>query len=107
MFTGLAYAASGQGTQVAQPGPVMSFLPLIIIFLIFYFLLIRPQQKRQQEHAKMIESVKKNDEIITSGGIHAVVVNVKENTVMARIDDNVKIEISKNAVAAIKKPHKQ
>jgi len=101
----LAYALP-EGSQAAaaqQPNPLISFLPLIFIFVIFYFLLIKPQQKKQQEHVSMLKTLKKNDEVVTAGGVYGVIVNVKDNTFILRIDDNVKIEIQKTAIAAIRK----
>jgi len=87
----------------AQPNAIASLMPIIFIFGIFYFLLIRPQQKKQKEHAKMTSELKKNDEVVTSGGIHGTVVNVKDTTLILKIDDNVKIEINKSTVAYLKK----
>jgi len=81
----------------------MNLMPVILIFIIFYFLLIRPQKKAQEEHKKMLAALKKNDEVVTSGGIHGVIVNVKDSTVMMRVDDNVKIEVQKNSITIIKK----
>lgn len=83
--------------------PIMSLMPIIVIFAIFYMLLIRPQKKTQEEHKKMISSLKKNDEVVTTGGIHGTVANVKDNTIVMKIDDNVKIEIQKSAVGVLKK----
>ena len=74
-------------------------LPIILIYIIFYFVLIKPQKKEQKEHKNMIENLKKNDEVVTTGGIHGTIVNVKDKTFMLRIDDNVKIEINKSVVA--------
>ena len=88
---------------VAQPNAIASLMPIIFIFGIFYFLLIRPQQKKQKEHARMTSELKKNDEVVTSGGIHGTVVNVKDTTLILKIDDNVKIEINKSTVAYLKK----
>jgi len=87
----------------AQPNAIASLMPIIFIFGIFYFLLIRPQQKKQKEHAKMTSELKKNDEVVTNGGIHGTVVNVKDTTLILKIDDNVKIEINKSTVAYLKK----
>ena len=87
----------------AQPNAIVSLMPIIFIFGIFYFLLIRPQQKKQKDHEKMVQGLKKNDEVVTNGGIHATVVNVKDNTLTLKIDENVKVEINKNAVAYLKK----
>ncbi len=87
----------------AQPNAIASLMPIIFIFGIFYFLLIRPQQKKQKDHEKMITELKKNDEVVTSGGVHGTIVNVKDNTFVVRIDDNVKVEINKSAVSYLKK----
>jgi len=87
----------------AQPNAIASLMPIIFIFGIFYFLLIRPQQKKQKEHEKMAQELKKNDEVVTNGGIHGTVVNVKDDTLILRIDENVKVEINKKAVAYLKK----
>lgn len=86
-----------------QAGMLANLFPLALIFLIFYFILIRPQQKQQKEFKKMLESLKKNDQIVTVAGIHGTIVNVKEKTFVVRIDDNAKIEIDKSAVARIEK----
>ena len=89
--------------QAAQPNAIVSLMPIIFIFAIFYFLLIRPQQKKQKEHEKMISELKKNDDVVTSGGIHGTVVNVKDSTLTLRIDDNVKVEVNRNAISYVKK----
>jgi preprotein translocase subunit YajC len=80
--------------------PLINLFPLIFIFLIFYFLIIKPQKIKEKEHQLMLNSLEKNDEVITVGGIHGVVVNVKEKTVVLRVDDNVKIEVEKNCIAS-------
>ncbi len=83
--------------------PLLNLMPIILIFVIFYFLLIRPQKKAQSEHKKMIDSLKKNDEVITSGGIHGTITNVKEHSVTMKVDDNVKIEVQKNSISIMKR----
>ena len=89
--------------NAASPNAIVSLMPIIFIFGIFYFLLIRPQQKKQKDHEKMVSELKKNDEVVTNGGLHATVVNVKDNTLTIKIDENVKVEINKSAVAYLKK----
>ena len=89
--------------QAPQVNPLINLFPLILIFVIFYFLLIRPQKTKEKEHSKMLTNLNKNDEVVTSSGIHGTIVNVKDKTIILRIDDNVKMEIEKNAVAYIKK----
>jgi len=84
-------------------GNFLQFLPLILLFVVFYFLLIRPKQKMEREHALMISKLEKNDEVVTSSGIHATVVAVGDTTATLRIADNVKIEIEKNYIQVVKK----
>jgi preprotein translocase subunit YajC len=95
-----AQAAAPAGAQ-QQPNIFMSMMPLIFIFVIFYFLLIRPQQKKAKEHAKLVSSLKTGDEVVTSAGIHGVISNVKEKTVIVKIADNVKVEFDRAAIAAV------
>ena len=90
--------------QGQTPNPLLSLLfPFIVIYAIFYFLIIRPQRKKEKEHQRMLTSLNKNDDIITAGGIHATIVNVKDKTIVARVDDNVKIEVEKSSVAQVKR----
>ena len=77
------------------------FMPMILIFAIFYMLVFRPQKKEQKEKLKMRETLKKNDQVVTVGGIHGTVALTKEKTVMLRVDDNVKIEFDKEAITTI------
>ena len=89
--------------QPQAANPIMNFVPLILIFVIFYFMLIRPQRQKEKEHQKMLGNVAKNDEVVTSSGIHGTIINVKEKTVILRVDENVKIELDKSCIAYIKK----
>ncbi|MEW5758129.1 MAG: preprotein translocase subunit YajC [Candidatus Omnitrophota bacterium] len=86
-----------------QAAGIMNLLPIILIFAIFYFMIIRPQQKKEAEHKKNVTNLKKNDEVVTIGGLHGTIVNIKENTYIVRIDDNVKVEVDKLAIARVKK----
>ena len=85
-FIASAYAQDG-----AQPGGLMSFLPLIIIFIIFYFLLIRPQMKRAKEHRKLVAELSTGDEVVTNGGLLGRITNVGESFVTLELADNIKI----------------
>jgi len=87
----------------APASPLMNLMPIVLIFIVFYFLLIRPQKKTQDEHKKMIAGLKKNDEVITAGGIHGTIMNVKENTITLKIDDEVKVEVQKTSVSSMKR----
>ena len=83
----------------AQPDPLMSFLPLILIFVVFYFLLIRPQTKRAKEHKKMLEGLAKGDEIVTNGGLLGRITQVGENFVQVKIAEGVEVKVQRQAVA--------
>ena len=73
------------------------FIPLILIFVIFYFFLIRPQQKKVKEHKAMVESLKRGDKVVTSGGILGTVERLIDNDkVEVEITENVKVEIVKS-----------
>lgn len=89
--------------QSQAVNPIINLLPLILIFVVFYFLLIRPQKSKEKEHTKMLAGLNKNDEVVTTGGIHGTIVNVKEKTIVLRIDENVKLELEKGCVAYVKK----
>ena len=89
--------------QPQAVNPILQMFPLVLVFIIFYFMLIRPQQKKEKERLNMLKNIKKNDEVVTSGGIHAVVLNVKDKTATLRVDDNVKIEVDKDAITRVEK----
>ena len=72
-----------------------------LIFVIFYFMILRPQQKRQKERQKMIDSMKKGDRIVTSGGLHGKIVNVDDKTVLVDAGDNIKLKFERSAIASI------
>jgi len=75
-------------------------VPLALLVVVFYFAIIRPQQKKAKEHASLLKAVRAGDKIVTSSGIIAVVVTVKEKTLMIRSAD-AKLEITKSAIAEI------
>ena len=92
-----------QINPVAQPNPIAAFFPLILIFFIFYFLLIRPQHKKQKEHQNLLDEIKKNDEIVTIGGIHGIIQDIKKDSVVLKVDDEAKVLIDKTAIARVVK----
>ena len=98
-ITLLAQAAS----PPPGPSPLASFVPIILIFVIMYFLLFRPQMKRQKEQARLIGMLKTGDHIVTASGIHGMISNVKDRTVIVKVADNVKIEMEKSAVTSVLK----
>lgn len=94
-------AQENQGGNSNIWGTVLSFLPFVLIFVIFYFLLIYPESKKRKQHQKMVEALKKDDKIITTGGIHGIVKNVKKNIITVKIADKVDVEIDRSAVVRV------
>lgn len=86
--------------EPTQAPQFLSILPMVMVFLVFYFVVIMPHKKQQKETRKMIDSIQKNDKIVTVGGIHGTVVNVQDKTVVVRIDDQTRIKIDKTAISA-------
>lgn len=93
--------AEGAPAAGAPAGDIMGFLPLIVIFVIFYFLLIRPQVKRAKEHKKLMESIAKGDEVVTSGGLLGKVTQVDDNFISLEVAAGMNIQIQRSAVASL------
>jgi preprotein translocase subunit YajC len=89
-----------QAAQPQQGGGYSGLIMIVAIFVIFWLFFIRPQNKKQKEEQKFREALQKGDDIVTIGGIHGKVMEVKETTVLVSIDSNVKIEIEKSAIVA-------
>jgi len=102
---GIAFAMGGAGQGGGGGGfqGIAGLLPLIILFAIFYFILIRPQQKRAKQHKEMLASLRKGDEVITSGGIHGKITGITDNVVTLEVADNVRIKVSKEQIAGLKR----
>jgi preprotein translocase subunit YajC len=94
-----------------SPAPAaapQAFSPTSIVWLVclsvmFYFLAIRPQSVRQKEQDAMVKAIKTGDKVVTSSGIHGMVSNVKETTLIVKIADNVKIELEKSSIGSVKR----
>ena len=87
----------------AGPG-LMDTLPMLVVpIVIFYLLVFRPQLKARKDHEEMLKQLKKNDQVVTSGGVIGTVVNVKPETVTLRVDDNVRLEVERSAVVKLLK----
>lgn len=82
-----------------EGGGFMSFLPLILILVVFYFFFIRPQMRKSKDQKKFRESLKKGDKVVTIGGIHGKIAEIKENTVVLDISNQVKIVLDRSAIA--------
>ena len=94
-----AYAEAAPAATGSDPISSLIFFGGFI--LIFYFILIRPQQKRQKEQKKLISELQKGDKVVTSGGIHGVISNLKDNTVSVKVADSVKLEITRANITRV------
>ena|SRR5215212_6908021 len=85
--------------------PWLMFVPYLFIAVIFYFLLIAPMRKKQKALSQMVDSLKKGDRIITSGGIYGEIAGVdgEGETVILKVADNVRIKLAKSAIAGLEK----
>jgi preprotein translocase subunit YajC len=96
----LAQAQSG-GSSITL------FLPLVLIMVIFYFLMIMPAQKRQKKLNEMLRNLKNGDKVITNGGIYGVVVGLEDDAVQLRIAEQVKVKVSRSAIAGLQLESKE
>lgn len=86
------------GPQAEDANPLVSFLPLILVFAVFYFFMIRPQVRKQKELTSYRGTLSKGDKIVTTGGIYGRITDVKDTTVTVDIGDGVIVRIDKSAV---------
>jgi len=102
ILIGIAYAMGTGGSAASgSTGGFTSFIPLILMFVIFYFLLIRPQQKKTKQHQEVVNNLKTDDKIITSGGIYGKITAVTDTTLTVEIADRVRIKIARGNVAGL------
>jgi len=94
--------------QGQQSGGIALFLPFILIMVIFYFLMILPAQRRQKKVNEMLKNLKAGDKVITNGGIYGTIVGLENDAVQLRIAEQVKIKVSRSAVAGLQaEPQKE
>jgi len=94
MFSSFAWAANGAG-----PSTLETIAPFVMMLFIAYFLIIRPQQRRSQDQTKLRESLKRGDEVLTSGGIMGTIEGITESTVTLMIAQGVRIKVLRSAIA--------
>ena len=95
----IAYAQAAPGA--AGPGALMTILPFILILVIMYFMVFRPQQKKLKEHRDLLGKLKKNDDVMTSGGIYGKVVDLKDTVVTLEVAPNVRIRVSRPQISTV------
>ncbi|HHW91092.1 MAG TPA: preprotein translocase subunit YajC [Firmicutes bacterium] len=81
-----------------MPEQIVAFMPLIIVLVVFYFFIIRPQQKQRKQRMEMLDSLRKGDKIVTIGGIHGTLTDIKEDTIRLKVGDNVELKMSREAI---------
>lgn len=84
-------------------GGLGGLVPMVCLVVIFYFLIIRPQNQKQKQHQALVSALKTGDKVVTSGGIHGMISNVKETTVIVKIADNVKVEVDRASITSVSK----
>jgi len=82
-------------------GLLISFGPFILIIVVMYFLLFRSQQKKNKERQLMLNSVTAGDKILTAGGLIGTVAKIEEKSILLKVAENVKLEISRTAISAV------
>ena len=87
-----------QEAQQPKGGMFGSLLPLLLIMVVFVFFFILPQRKKAKETQKFRDELKKGDKVVTIGGFHGKITEVKENTVMVSLAPDVVVELEKSAL---------
>lgn len=99
----LSFIAQAPAGAPGGGAGIATFVPFIFIFIIMYFVLFRPQMRRQKEQQRLVSALKTGDRVVTSAGIHGLISNVKDTTVIVKVADNVKIEMEKSAITSVVK----
>jgi preprotein translocase subunit YajC len=100
-----AYAMAPQAGEQSSGSGFTAFIPLILMFVIFYFLLIRPQQTKAKKHQQLLNELKRDDMVVTSGGIHGKITGITDTMATLEIAPNVKIKVSKSHIAGVSSAH--
>ncbi len=95
--------AWAQAAHSGTPSPLVSFAPLVLIFVVFYFLLIRPQQQKAKEQRAMLANLKRNDEVITAGGLYGKIVALNDKVITLEIAPNVRVRVDRQQITALAK----
>jgi preprotein translocase subunit YajC len=106
MFSGAAPAILFAAQSPAGNG-LIAFLPLAIIMVIFYVLLIMPAQRRQKKTQAMLSELKTGDKVVTTGGLYGTIVALDGDAIQLRIADQVKVKVSRSAVAGLQAEGKE
>ncbi len=94
------FADGPAGAAPATPG-LAGFMPIVLIMVLFYFLLIRPQQKQAKEQQRMVDALKKGDQVLTQGGLYGTISAIKGKVLEVKISDEVKVLLARSAVTQV------
>lgn len=99
----MLFLLQATGKQSSPSGMLSMLLPFILMFVVMYFLILRPQKRKEKERKALLSRIKKNDRVVTAGGVHGLITSVRENEVILRVDDakDVKIKVDRSAIAAV------
>ena len=93
--------------QTPESPGLLGYLPLVLVLGIFYLIVFMPARRRQKKLDDMLASLKVGDKVITNGGFYGTIVGFKDDRVQLRVAENVKIEMSRNAIASLQKPEEE
>ena len=104
-LTNLVLFAEKPPGDVPAGSSLITWMPLILIGFLFYFLLMRPQKKEQARRRTMLSAIKKNDRVVTGGGIYGVVTNVRaeDDEVTIKVDEttNTKLRVTLSSIGRV------
>ena len=95
------YILAQSGAPTQAPDFLGMLFPMVLMFIIMYVILIKPQQKKQKQHLEMMNKLKSGDKVVTSGGIHGVIAAVKDKTILVKVADNLKLEVSRSSISEL------
>jgi len=87
--------------MLAQGAGGAQLMLFVVIGVLFFVMIIRPQQRQKREHQQMLQALKTGDKVMTVGGIMGMITNVKDNSVIVKIADNVKVEVSRSHISRL------
>jgi len=93
--------AWAQGAASGAPPAYAQLAPIVVLMIVFYFLMIRPQQQKQKEHQNLLANLKKNDQVITTGGLYGRVMALADDFVTLEIAPNVKVQVARPQIATV------
>lgn len=104
MFISQAFAQTATvAADAAAPATsfsdrLLTMAPLLIIFVFFYLLVMRPQSKRMQEHQRLLSTLKKGDQVVTSGGLYGSIVEIEKDDAVLEIAANVRVRVQRASI---------